>query len=856
MDQLKAGDPERVGPYTLLGRLGAGGMGAVYLGRSAAGRTVAVKVVIAELAREEGFRARFRAEVAAARSVRGAFTAPVVDADPDADPPWMATAFVPGVPLSAAVAAYGPLPERTLSALAAGIAEALLSVHAAGLVHRDLKPGNVLLAADGPHVIDFGIARAVEGAAAFTAPGAVVGSPAFMSPEQASGRQITPAGDVFSLGGTLVYAATGRAPFGSGPTPEQLERVANGTPDLSGVPAALLEMVGACLAKDPAARATPRQIIDFVERTAPPSEGGAWLPAAVSAAVDAAGAVITAGVGGDPDVAAAGMPASPVWPSEPVPPGSSVPSVPSGPVSPYPPTAATPLPMGPNAPTVALPTGPGAVAPVDPGRRKVLIALAGGAVVVAAGGGVAGALSGGKSTRTGPVALPTPARSATASGPAPTPGGASTSGTSVTGGASATPSDTAFESPSLPAETTPSTVPGVTKPWVPPGPLPAPAGKPGVLDGPAAQPLWTQPISDSSDAVGTMASANGLVIVAREGTSGIGAVDRAGKTVWQNKDLIGSVGSGLGATADGLVFLAVGGNGESIGDISNVAAVDAATGGTKWNVPMPGQNWMNPSVRGVLGPAVFVVGSADMGTDSDFVWALDRATGKTLWTKTGPEYKNLLIPSIGTQVLVVGGVADNPDYTVYTLALKDGSQVWQHHSENGTDYAVDGPERVCYAADRYVFMQNSTTPSFFGAYPTSGELAWEVHLPDSAGAPDTLLAVITGPGGDLVLGLGQRGLYAADAKTQKMVWAMTLPEDSSDSFDNFGAVPLQTADGQAYAMTSNGTLYAVDIATGRLRWKYNDPSFSNGLQACWIAVPGGVLTGTNTMLTALPVAGT
>ncbi|NUS53686.1 MAG: serine/threonine protein kinase [Streptomycetaceae bacterium] len=226
MEQLKAGDPERVGPYTLLGRLGAGGMGAVYLGRSGAGRTVAVKVVIAELARDEGFRARFRAEVAAARSVRGAFTAPVVDADPDADPPWMATAFVPGVPLSAAVATYGPLPERAVSALAAGIAEALLSVHAAGLVHRDLKPGNVLLAADGPHVIDFGIARAVDAAAAFTATGTVVGSPAFMSPEQALGGQVTPASDVFSLGGTLVYAATGRAPFGTGPTPEQLQRVA------------------------------------------------------------------------------------------------------------------------------------------------------------------------------------------------------------------------------------------------------------------------------------------------------------------------------------------------------------------------------------------------------------------------------------------------------------------------------------------------------------------------------------------------------------------------------------------------------------------------------------------------------
>jgi outer membrane protein assembly factor BamB len=353
-----------------------------------------------------------------------------------------------------------------------------------------------------------------------------------------------------------------------------------------------------------------------------------------------------------------------------------------------------------------------------------------------------------------------------------------------------------------------------------------------------------------------MSYANGLVIVAREGGSGVTAMDRAGTNVWQNKDLIGASGSGLGATADGLVFLAVGGDLTSGDTISHIAALDTTTGTVKWNVPMPDKNWMGAQVRGVLGKIVFVVGMADMGTDSGYVWALDRATGKTVWTKTGPEYKNLLIPSIGTQVMVVGGVSSNTKYTVYTLALKDGSQVWQHHTENGTDYAVDHPEQVCYAGDRYVFMQNSSTPSFFGAYPTSGELAWEVHLPDSGGAPDRLLAVITGPGGDIVLGLGDRGVYAADAKTQKMLWALLLPDGSSDRFASLGAVPLQTADGHAYAMTNSGTLYAVDIATGKVRWKYNDTTFTNGMDGCWIAVPGGVLAGTSAMLTALPVAGT
>src|SRR5215472_8023037 len=205
MEALSANDPRAVGEFQLRARLGAGGMGSVYLGFSPAGRAVAIKVVHPELARDAEFRQRFAREVAAARAVSGMYTAPVVAAGLDDDPPWLADM----------IARHGPLPEPAVWRLAAGLAEALRVVHACSLVHRDLKPANVLLAADGPHVIDFGISRAFEGTSV-TAAGMMVGTPGYMSPEQAEGAQAGPASDVFSLGCVLAYAATGTAPFGGG----------------------------------------------------------------------------------------------------------------------------------------------------------------------------------------------------------------------------------------------------------------------------------------------------------------------------------------------------------------------------------------------------------------------------------------------------------------------------------------------------------------------------------------------------------------------------------------------------------------------------------------------------------------
>ncbi|MFF0193827.1 protein kinase [Streptomyces anulatus] len=267
---LLPGDPERLGSIRLLGRLGAGGMGTVYLGRTPGGLTVAVKTVHEHLAADPHFRERFRREAAAARAVTGAHTAAVLDADPESSRPWLATAYLPGVTLRHAVAATGPLEPSAVRSLGAALAEALEAVHRAGLVHRDLKPSNVLITADGPRVIDFGIARAISDHG-LTGAGDVIGTPGFIAPEQITGAiatgaavtrgAVTGAADVFALGAVLVFAATGGSPFGSATPAVLLYRAVHEDPDLSGVPDGVREVVTACLEKDPGLRPTVDQVL-------------------------------------------------------------------------------------------------------------------------------------------------------------------------------------------------------------------------------------------------------------------------------------------------------------------------------------------------------------------------------------------------------------------------------------------------------------------------------------------------------------------------------------------------------------------------------------------------------------------
>ncbi|MGW9447493.1 bifunctional serine/threonine protein kinase/MFS transporter [Streptomyces sp. NPDC055632] len=371
MEQLMPEDPVAIGPYRIVARLGAGGMGLVYLGRSEAGRTVAVKVVQAEHARHPEFRRRFAREVAAARRVGGEWTAAVLDADTEAPVPWVATQYIAGPDLTTVVARdFGPLPEPSVRTLANRLALALGAVHGAGLIHRDLKPSNVLITVDGPRVIDFGIARAMDsltGDSLHTRTGMLIGSPGFMSPEQVRGLELTPASDVFCLGALLVYAATGRLLFGATDTGlnAHLFRIAEEEADLTGVPDPLVDLVRACLEKDPAKRPAPREV---ASRTAP-DRAGEWLPGSVLAQLgrraahllDYAPAAPVAPVA--PAVLAGSGDAVAAWPDPRLHLGGPTPPPP-----PYAPTVSAPFGAAPGfgAPRVPPPGGPGA--PPSPAR--------------------------------------------------------------------------------------------------------------------------------------------------------------------------------------------------------------------------------------------------------------------------------------------------------------------------------------------------------------------------------------------------------------------------------------------------------------------------------------------------------
>jgi eukaryotic-like serine/threonine-protein kinase len=282
MQPLTSEDPAKIGNYRLQARLGAGGMGRVYLAYTPAGRPVALKVVRSELSDDRDFRVRFRQEIQAAQRVRGLYTAELIDADPAATPPWLVTAYVPGPSLEDVIDNNGPMTEAMVFRLVAGVAEALQAIHAAGVIHRDLKPSNVLLAQDGPRVIDFGIARALA-AMPLTRSDIMMGSPDFLSPEQILDRPITPAIDVFALGALAAFAATGRLPFGQGNMTEVARRVVEEPPDLAGCPVRLLTLIEACLEKNAETRPAPGRVLEFclaraAELTGPSQPWPTWGP--------------------------------------------------------------------------------------------------------------------------------------------------------------------------------------------------------------------------------------------------------------------------------------------------------------------------------------------------------------------------------------------------------------------------------------------------------------------------------------------------------------------------------------------------------------------------------------------------
>ncbi|MFF0479192.1 serine/threonine-protein kinase [Streptomyces sp. NPDC004284] len=400
---LTADDPREIGGYRLQARLGSGGMGVVYLAHTPGGRPIALKAVREEFAGDPEFRLRFAQEVASAERIHGLFTAQVVASGVDAPTPWLATAYIPGPSLHQVVQRHGPLPVRTVLLLMAGVAEALQAIHGAGVVHRDLKPANVLIAEDGPRVIDFGIARAAD-AVALTGAGLSIGTAAFMAPEQALGRPVSPATDVFALGALIAYVASGENPFGAGPDSAALYRVVHERPDLARVPHDLRELLAWCLAKRPEDRPTTVDLIAAVH--AHPLVGGrpefaeGWLPQSISSEV-AGRALRPAPVHAQPTLAVpapAPTPASVPFPAPaPAPAPASTPA-PFPASTPAPAPAPFPAPFAVPASAPAFPSpGSGAVdAPAEPSRRRarkgrrrlIVAALAVLAVLGAAGGAV------------------------------------------------------------------------------------------------------------------------------------------------------------------------------------------------------------------------------------------------------------------------------------------------------------------------------------------------------------------------------------------------------------------------------------------------------------------------------------
>ncbi|MFI7289546.1 serine/threonine-protein kinase [Streptomyces anulatus] len=362
---LKADDPAVVGGYRLAAVLGAGGMGKVYLSYTPGGRPLAIKVIRAEFSEDPEFRRRFQQEVRAAQRVQGLYTAPVIDSDTEGAQPWLATAYVPGPSLAHAVAGHGGLPLRSVLLLTVGVAEALGVIHGAGIVHRDLKPANVLLAADGPRVIDFGIARAAD-TTALTGTGVSVGTPAFMSPEQAAVGTVTPATDVFALGQIAAYAAIGAPAFGDGPSHAVLYRIVHEDPDLSRLPDALRPLVTRCLSRDPADRPTLTDIIRMCHEISPEPlrQGEDWLPRAVAGSITERHRLPAPAPTPPPQPATGPAPTPTQYSPQPPAPGPAHPYTPTGYA-----VAAAPTQTGPAAPGApGAPGVPGTPGTTPPGH--------------------------------------------------------------------------------------------------------------------------------------------------------------------------------------------------------------------------------------------------------------------------------------------------------------------------------------------------------------------------------------------------------------------------------------------------------------------------------------------------------
>ncbi|MEY9906450.1 outer membrane protein assembly factor BamB [Catenulispora sp. MAP12-49] len=876
MGPLIEGDPRRVGPYTTIGRLGVGELGPLYGARAADGRAVAVRTLRPDLLADQTVKARLAADIAAARTVGGPYVAPVLAVDLESTTPWLASEYVAGVPLANAVADHGPLPEPALLSLAAGLAEALTALHAAGVMHGDLRPGTVLLTPEGPRVVDFALARAFDGAAE-------IGMAGFLAPEQATGRTVTPSADMFALGSTLFFATTGRAPFGEGRAEEVKKRVAKSSPVLGKLPASLSELIRGCFQKDANSRAQPRQVLEYVQRRAPIPMGSGWLPPAVAADVRAAAAEGLGGGAGMPDAsddphativvapvapvapvalvvpAAPGMPGMPAGggragttgPMPAVPQqadgGAAFASAPGGPATGPMPVAGVPAaglgtgaaPGGQipdfGAPQHGAPSGYGAAAPTGPqqlvaapgpSRRNLLLALGGAVVVVGGGTAVALGLGGSSGTTTTADAQP----SAGSVGAVP-----SVTGTSLPAPGGAAPSASASASASVPSDG--------RLPLPPGGALAPPVGAAGTLQGPDAAPFWQLP---GVGTVSSLAVGGGVLVVgAADGVSGY---DLGSNPKWGPVRATAVPGSGNGVVAGGAACLIVASeDGGAAG--GEVLALDVQTGAQRWRAPLP-QASAGARIGGAVDGMVFVVGLAG---PAPFLWALDAATGRPLWQKSGVEFATLAVPAEGTQILTAGASAPNASGS-YMAWNSAGQQVWTHPLKTGVDYSRVSLSKAVYAGDQYVLLLTGAPngDSLVGGSVAGGQPTWSTVLPEPAGDAGSLSLIAGSPDAQAVVALSRHGLYAVDVKSGNVLWQSQGPGSFTLTSD---AGAPQLADGNVYVCDDQGSWWAVDLAGGRTRWKYTVASFVPGVEPVWTAVPGGVVVAVDGALVMIAAHG-
>ena len=745
MIPLAAEDPQAIGEFRLRARLGSGGMGRVYLGVSPAGRAVAVKVVYPHLARDPEFSTRFRREVAAAQAVNGAYASPVIAAGPDDDPPWLATAFVPGPPLQDMVVGAGPLPEPAVWRLVAGLAEALRSIHASGLVHRDLKPANVLMAQDGPRVIDFGIARTVD-STVLTAAESVLGTPSYMSPEQARGEKIGPASDMFSLGGVAYFAATAMAPFGDAQAAVLLYRIVYTEADLEPVPPGLRALVTACLSKDPAQRPTPSQLAAAL----PVAEPGAFWPNGVSRYIANYQAQL------DPDAPVRQLPP---WADSPEPKSSGPPAPPGlrglglAPTrleASLPPGANGQL-LGPNGslpgPNGQLPgtgsMGRGSRGPTQPvpgmGRRRALAALAGMATAGVAIGGWELVRAGG-SAKTGSGHLISADQ---AHGPLPPsgsrvwsfPANSSVISVAASGGVAfaGTGVDTIY-----------------------------------AMDARTGRELWR--FATDSTENNQLATAGGTVFVG-SGDGGVTALNAAtGKQLWA---VDSSSDSGLVVTG-GVVYA---GTSPKTPEHTGVVALSAGAGETLWT-------YVLPAISDIIGGLAVGGGLVHLTTGNGEVIALHQATGTQAWRHVLPgEEFDEPGPVVAGTAVYAGGMKSG---VVYALDATSGRELWHRHlNGGGVNVAV---------ASGLVFASNGNGLSALNA--STGAVLWQASVAQGI--------FVSAAAGNAVYGAGNDGLlHAWQATTGNRLWAFTTDGAIASNVTVAGGVVyFGSNDHHAYAVTA------------------------------------------------------